>query len=165
MYLLFAIKPDSADYCRGCLMASYSAESFYENYLSPEKLIARLAEYYARNLQLDCGEKGFGFIIFRNGIKVYDSVDGHGWCWDGGDRWEYESDEYWDNEELNDKERDEAYTELDTLIDKGKELASVKVEQIKEKAKQEKLLAQQKEAERAKEHRRKEFEKLKTEFS
>lgn len=165
MYLLFAIKPDSADYCRGCLMATYAAESFYENYLSPEKLVTRLAEYYARNLQLDCGEKGFSFIIFRNGVKVYDGVDRNGWCWDGEDRWEYESDEYWANWELNDKERDEAYTELGDLIDKAKEMAKLKVEQIKEKEKKEKLLAQQKETERAKEQRRKDFEKLKTEFS
>lgn len=126
MYLLFAIKPDSADYCKGC---------------------------------------HFDFVIFRNGIQVYDSVDKGGWHWDGEDRWLHESDEYWENQELNDKERGEAYEELETIMDEAEALALTKFEELKKKEEQSKLEKKLKAEETAKESRRKEFERLKSEFS
>lgn len=54
MFLFITYKPDSTDYCRGCLMASYSGDHQIYNFLTPEQLVEKWAECLYRNMDLRC---------------------------------------------------------------------------------------------------------------
>lgn len=71
MYLLVAYKPDSADYCKGCLMASYSSDFVRYNNLSREDLVKRWGELLAKNMNLEFGEAGYIFHIFEDGVEMW----------------------------------------------------------------------------------------------
>jgi hypothetical protein len=77
-YTLIAYKPDSADYCRGCHMASYSSDLIIYNSLDVNKIIDKMVELNSRiELNDNCNEEGYEFSIYKNGIIISgDDVDG-----------------------------------------------------------------------------------------
>jgi len=69
-YLLIAYKPNSSDYCRGCLMASYSSDFIKEDNLDQDELIKTLADIYYKNKHLAGFESGYDYWIYSNAIQV-----------------------------------------------------------------------------------------------
>lgn len=161
MFLLIAYKPDSEDYCRGCRMASYSADFETHNMLTADKLTELLAGYLFKNLNLDCNETGYHFYIYKDGIQVWHE----NYCrWDGAERYVYNTDEYWEHfTELEEREKQDA-DEINGIYIKAQELAGLKQENKKNAdiAKKNADIAMSVAAE--KESRRLEFEKLQKEF-
>lgn len=86
-YTLIAHKPDSSDYCLGCLMASYSGD--FE--LAHGPTLDALAPLYQRcaqaNRTLEHGELGYELTLLINGYPFDDIPDtpGAAWLEAGGD--------------------------------------------------------------------------------
>lgn len=160
-YLFIARKDDSADYCRGCLMASYSSDFEVRNHLSEDELVRAWAEYLYQNMKLRFNESGYEFHIFENGVKVW---EGDSAVWDGEYRYEYDSEEYWAKYETFDTLRTEAQNQIVQIYNKALAIAMKRKEDFVAKEKREAEEKALKEAEAAKEQRRKEFEKLQAEF-
>jgi len=59
LYCLYAYKPSSADYCRGCHMASYTSEFISEENITEEALLEQLVKIYKYNHDLESGEDGY----------------------------------------------------------------------------------------------------------
>lgn len=161
MFLFIAYKPNSSDYCKGCHMASYSSDFETKNMLNSQELTEFWSEYLFKNLNLECNEEGYSFYIYKDGIQVWNE----NYCrWDGGERFVYDSDEYWINYTKLEEQEKEDNEEISGIWAKANELANKK-QQSKKEAEQAKLIAEnQKIANDALERRRKEFEKLKQEF-
>lgn len=68
VYTLIAIKEESADYCRGCLMESYSGD--HQIFYGPdrEKLTDRWAALMDKNNHLERAESGYEFSLFIDGV-------------------------------------------------------------------------------------------------
>ena len=62
LYILFAHKPSSADSCMGCCMASYDSDVIFEQNLSREQLIQKLAEL--QSYERRTNEAGYQYIYF-----------------------------------------------------------------------------------------------------
>lgn len=160
-FLFVANKPSSSDYCRGCLMASYSSDYIMENMLTAEQLVKQWAECLHRNMNLDCNEAGYEFHIFKDGIKVWNETYS---TWDGGQRYEYESDDYYAHYSELEAQEQADQGEINDLHAQAKALAEQMQNGQKEKERQEAEAKRLKEEADAKERRRKEFERLKEEF-
>lgn len=65
-YFLIANKPDSADYCMGCLMESYPSDYIEEHNLTEEALIERIAELDSK--PLGYGEDGYSFTYMEEPV-------------------------------------------------------------------------------------------------
>jgi len=154
MYLFIAYKPDSDDYCRGCRMASYSADFISANHLAEDQLVSVWADVLFKNLNLDYNEAGYEIQVYDNGVKVW---DGNYSCCDSP------YDEDMDDDEVDKRDReyveriapihDNAVTEAQRLQNDKKEkeaLAAAAKRQIDDQA-----MAEQ---------RRQQYEKLKKEF-
>ena len=73
-FSLIAYKPNSDDFCRGCLMASYSSEFECLSNISQAELVDNLSDFMVKNASKRCGEADFKFTVFNDsGIKVYDN--------------------------------------------------------------------------------------------
>ena len=152
-YILIAYKPSSEDYCRGCLMASYGADHEVFDDLSVDDLVEKWADYIYANMHLGCGERGYSFWIFRDGIKV---IEGSQFC--------YYYD--WDRDDSDDDKDDtkEICGIMSEIEAKANELANV---YEKGRLANEKKLRDDKKAAEEKEallKRQAEYEKLKKEF-
>lgn len=66
-YLLIAYKPDSADYCRGCHMASYSSD--HQQLETDDK--SELLDFWAGLLAKELGynEEGYEFTLYGDYTK------------------------------------------------------------------------------------------------
>jgi hypothetical protein len=82
-YLVIAYKPDSDDYCRNCLMASYPSDFEIRNFVyDPEYddansddyrrrcALESYAEFLSRNEFMQCNEVGYEVFIYADGIDV-----------------------------------------------------------------------------------------------
>jgi hypothetical protein len=67
-YLLIAYKPDSYDYCRGCLMDSYSSDFQQSQHEDRAKLIEQAAELDAYETR--SGEEGYSVTIYADGERM-----------------------------------------------------------------------------------------------
>ena len=76
-FCLFAYKPDSDDYCRGCHMASYSSQSIILTDVREDDIIAALVEIKKANDSRDHGEAWYeSCVIFEGeGEEVEDYED------------------------------------------------------------------------------------------
>lgn len=73
VYALIARKPASSDYCRGCLMASYSGDFILEKEISRESLIRQLTQVLWTNENLDTNEAGYDQIeVLKGWVEEYD---------------------------------------------------------------------------------------------
>jgi len=160
-FLIVAYKPDSVDYCRGCRMESYSADHAVTNMLTADALVDLWAVYLLKNLNLGCNESGYGFWIFKDGIKVFDEYQPY---WDGVERgydeaW-YESVTY---EQLAAQQQQDN-AEIVALYEKALALAESMNKNAQDLAAA-KAQADKEQAEAAaREKRRQEFLKLNQEF-
>jgi hypothetical protein len=67
MFTVIAYKPDSEDYCRGCLMSSYPSDMEFICSDNKDEVVEFLAEYKKHNAFLDSGEDGYEFTYLYNG--------------------------------------------------------------------------------------------------
>ena len=151
MYILIAYKPNSEDYRRNCLMASYSSDHEVHSDLDDEELIIRWADYLYKNLNLSYGERGYRFWLFKDGVKVIEESQ---FCYyyDG------------DGDEDEDDDKEEVCGIISELEEKANKLAKEKHQKIlddKRKVENERRLKQEQEDLL---RRRAEYEKLKNEF-
>lgn len=72
-YLFIAHKPESADYCRGCLMHRYDGGFEHEPDLSRDLLVRHWTELALENKKLRRSEKGWCFFVHRGGYHLYDA--------------------------------------------------------------------------------------------
>ena len=165
MYLLIANKPDGADYCRGCVMDQWRGDFQYFNHLNAERLQEKLAEFLFLN-QTDKQGK-YDFLIFRNGVKVYDTdTSTFGFTWDGYERnpHEYTSDAHFEFEQKDEEENQQAMADLTEIVNKANVSCQIKINELKNR----KLREQESERIRREqldvESRRQQFEQLKKEF-
>ena len=154
-YLFIAHKPDSEDYCRGCLMASYRGGFEIENHLDWEGLKEIYAKYVLKNQNLQCNEAGWTMYVFKDGIKIIG--EGQAWC----DFYVDYDKEDWDEQEVKEK----------ALNEEGSRLLAEVVEPLerlqweKEEAIRQQRVADQRRREAAELARKKEqYEQLKKEF-
>lgn len=80
-YLIIAYKPSFDDYCRGCLMASYSSDleievfeaEYFEEYLkghdTRDHALEIFVRYLVRNEFMDGSEIGYELTVFKNGVE------------------------------------------------------------------------------------------------
>jgi hypothetical protein len=159
-YLFIARKDDSADYCRGCLMASYSSDFEIQNYLSREELVEKWVDYLYKNMNLDINESGYNFYIYENGVQVWKDRCAE---WDGQWRFEYDTEEYWDNE-YDGAIAQAAMQRISSCYEEAKALAEKRKQDEENQKRAKEEAARVKESVAAQERRRQEFQKLKTEF-
>ena len=156
MFLFLAYKPNSDDYCWGCHMASYSSNfEIHSRIKSSEALISIWADIINRNKNLSVGEKGYEVQIYENGKCVYDDIY-------GGMSYEDFESEYPDNFVEICDQKVEAMLKLKEEAEKK---ATEQHQAKKEREQAQELLKQEKEEAAKKESRRKEYERLKNEFS
>lgn len=160
-FLLVAYKPQSADYSRGCLMASYHADHVVHNQLAHYQLINLWAGYLLKNLNLDYNEAGYDFFIFKDGVQVWKEQNA---TWDGAERYDYNSDAYHEHLTEFDRQEAEDTEEIHGIHNQAKTLAENNHRLNKEAEQARKVLEQQEANIKAKEKCRKEFEKLQKEF-
>lgn len=73
-YTVFAYKPDSDDYCRGCHVASYSSDFEYKITDDREEVIKFLVEKYRANKHMDYNETEYGITLLFNGKEPCDEA-------------------------------------------------------------------------------------------
>lgn len=161
MFTLIVYKPDSADYCRGCHMASYSADHQVHNFLNAEQLAQEWSEYLYKNLELRINEAGYDFWIFKNGTMVFKESYPY---WDGAERYGYNTDEYYEHLEELEKEEAEDNVEINRIWEQAKTVAQKKQDEKKnaELKKQQETIA--KLEAQAKEKRLQAYKELQREF-
>jgi hypothetical protein len=153
-FILVAYKPNSNDYCRGCLMASYSGDFEVENHLTAEELTKKWATFINRNISLRINEAPYQFYIFKNGIKVWNEYYP---SWDGEKIYGYDSDE-------TDALANEDQKEINAIYNEAHALAKQEYKSRLEKEAAAKVEQQQADNARAKEDRLKIYTKLQAEF-
>ena len=164
LYLFIAKKEDSVDYCRGCRVASYSADFQMQNWLTRDQLIADWGDYLHRNMNLDCNEAGYKFFVFRDGIKMFDDDNSSGVTFDASEQYGYGSVEFDKNYERLELEAADANCEMTEIYAlaraEANRLQGAKVTKEEREAAEKAL----RDAETAKQSRRTQFEHLKKEF-
>jgi hypothetical protein len=164
MYLFIAKKDYSSDYCMGCHMASYHSDFELRNWLSREELIKVRSEYLHKNMNMRINEAEYEFYIFKQGIMLHGGDGYNGTCWDGGLRYGYNTDEYYEHFEELEKQEKEDREEFVLIVQEAKAIANGLQETMKAKEKQALAKRDELEVARAKEERRKRYEELKGEF-
>ena len=140
-YVLIAYKPASSDYCRGCLMASYSGDFIMEKHLTRNELINSLTSILWKNKTLECNESGYDNIEILVVNKWDDTVYNQQYVW-----LEPDSKEYID------------------ILNEAKQCVSKKqADEEKKRIEEERLKAIQKLQEQVL-RERKEYERLRTKF-
>lgn len=70
-FIFFASKPESSDYCKGCLMATYCGDVIFAFELSKEEVIKLWSRCLFKNLNLEINEAGYKDIrILKNGRSI-----------------------------------------------------------------------------------------------
>ena len=72
IYTLIAHKPDSTDYCRGCLMGSWSGDFHMEHATSLDALSATWKRLEHASLNRDRGEAAYDITLLINGMPLGD---------------------------------------------------------------------------------------------
>lgn len=164
MYTFVAYKGDSADYCRGCHMASYSSDFCLDTCLKREEIVKLLAKYTLKNQELKINESGYSVYVFKDGIKFIDDWSVYTDACEQANPYIPETVEYYNYEnqmeELDRKLCEEGKMLLDEVVEPLNKLKIQKEqeERIKVQREQEqRRLSQEKQ-------RRAEYEKLKKEF-
>jgi hypothetical protein len=168
-YTMISYKPHSEDYCRGCHMASYRADFQTDIGITKEDLVKKLSEHMFADKDHGCGEAGYGFLIFQNGINIYDSInhsgksyDGTDNClqWEGDNRYVYDSDEYWEHFEELDAEKKRTHAELTAILAEAQGIADKQWAAKKEKERIVQEVKDREEAQRQLAWKKKEIEAL-----
>lgn len=68
-YTLLAYKPDSDDYCRGCVMARYSADFKWQTSANPAEIVEAAAQLMMENKFMDTSEAGYELTLLENGVE------------------------------------------------------------------------------------------------
>lgn len=125
-YTLIAYKPNSASYCRNCLMESYSSNFVLEVHLSREELIKNWVDILVKKDDLGHSERGYGITILRDGYKAFDN----NYCYVS-----YEYIESLNLETFNEEQKieDELNLEMNSIYNEVKEKVKLKLEEIKNK--------------------------------
>lgn len=160
-FTFVAYKPSSSDYCRNCLMASYSSDHVVENMLDAEQLVQRWASVLHKNMNLDCNEAGYRVHVFKDGILVWDEQYS---TWDGDGRFEFGSDEYHAAYDEREARENAALEEINSLHTSSQVMAERMQAAQQEARAKVKRKQEEKEMAEAKERRRLEYEKLSKEF-
>ncbi|MBU9200374.1 hypothetical protein KTD31_03275 [Burkholderia multivorans] len=86
-YTLIAHKPESSDYCRNCLMESYSGDFEMEHSRDLESLAGLWKRCAQKNLSLGRSEAGYDLTLLLNGWPIEDIPDEpeEYWLEEGGD--------------------------------------------------------------------------------
>jgi hypothetical protein len=71
-YTLISHKPESADYCMGCLMSSYAGDFEMSHGSSLDELAALAARCSLANLKLERGESGYDLTLLIDGFPMLD---------------------------------------------------------------------------------------------
>lgn len=152
-YIFIAYKPDSDDYCRGCVVARYGSDFVHEPTNDAQRLAKIWGNCLFKNKTLDCNEVGYDIIIYRNGQIGYDTSNSSGFTNDGID---------YDAEDWKEQEQAQKLTQadLEEILKQAEIIADQKVELKKAEEQAEANRKQQEEQDR----RRAEFERLKKEF-
>ncbi len=123
LWTLIKYKSDSSDSVMGCHMASYYSDFDIETELSPDKLIEKIAAILVRNSQMQINESGYGIVIMKGGLAIYNSVDNETnpylYSWDDDKELEYEA----------------VKAECVDIIKKATEISDVKIAEAEEKEK------------------------------
>jgi hypothetical protein len=72
IYTLIAHKPESADYCRGCLVGSWSGDFHMENATTLAALSTTWKRLEHANLDRDRGEARYDLTLLINGMPLGD---------------------------------------------------------------------------------------------
>lgn len=164
LYLFIAKKESSEDYCRGCRMASYSSDFQKKNYLTKDELVKEWGFYLQKNMNLDCNESGYKFMVYRDGTKLFDDDEGCGVSFDGAERYGYNTDEYYANCERLEVEEADANCEMTEIYALAREAANKLQGEKLTKEEREAAEKAAKDAAAAKETRRIQFLQLQKEF-
>jgi hypothetical protein len=70
-FTLIAYKPSNDDYCKGCLMDSYSSNIITASMLTPDELVEQLAAVFKKNKDHDSHEDNYELRIYKNGKQVW----------------------------------------------------------------------------------------------
>lgn len=163
-YRLIAYKSNGSYYSRGCEMERWGSDFDCSEIIDKDALRDRLAGFMYRNTIED---GSFELLIFRNGIKVFDTeTSTQGFTWDGYSRShaEYNSEEHWKFEARDDAENAEASAELIPIVAAAKELCEKRCQEEKLKKQQADQAADQARKVKEKEARRQRFAELSAEF-
>lgn len=76
MYTLIGHKPESASYCRGNLMDSYSGDFVLWAGPDPDELARRWADLIERNGKLDRAESGYDISVLADGYPLLSAFEG-----------------------------------------------------------------------------------------
>ena len=147
-YVFVAYKPESHDYCRGCHVATYPANFVSKSSLTEEELISEWGTIQLANNSLDTNEEGYAVQIWRDGMLVWDGIDGV------GPQGEFEDE--------NDYVR--LAEQMHEIESKAYDLGAKAKVELDRAAKEAREAAERKQKEEAQEMRRKQFEALKKEF-
>ena len=157
MYLLIAYKSSGANYCRGCLMESWSSQLEMFNHLDCETLKGKLTEFIIDNLT----ERLYGsyeFTVYRNGICIHDEINGRSWDgYERGKHLEYNSNEYFEFEIQDEQEQKEANAEFLPILEEA-------IERQKQDEQEQKVLKADQQKIKEQENRKQQYEQLKKEF-
>ena len=164
MYLLIAYKSSGANYCRGCLMESWSSQLEMFNHLDCETLKGKLTEFIIDNLT----ERLYGsyeFTVYRNGICIHDEINGRSWDgYERGKHLEYNSNEYFEFEIQDEQEQKEANAEFLPILEEANQLAKQFIERQKQLEQEQKVLKAEQQKIKEQENRKQQYEQLKKEF-
>ncbi|MBK3779829.1 hypothetical protein G3A43_06150 [Paraburkholderia aspalathi] len=78
-YTLIAHKPESQDYCRGCLMESYSGDFEMHHARSLDEFADSYKRYGHANGKLGHGECGYDITLLINGVPLGDIPEDIAW--------------------------------------------------------------------------------------
>ena len=71
-FLVVYDKPSSSDYCRGCLMESYSSDTGKQTFYNVSGVINFCVEKLSK--PLGCGEDGYDITIYKDGCGFDDHI-------------------------------------------------------------------------------------------
>jgi hypothetical protein len=117
-WVCIAYKRSSADYCRNCLMASYSSDFDMAVFEHREDVVKWIADIEFRNENLQCGEAGYEIAIIRG-------------------------EEVCDTEEFDVEEGEEPFPHLTSLYDDARPILNARIKAAKEAEQQKKRVEDQ----------------------
>lgn len=150
VFLIVYNKPSSSDYCRGCLMDSYSSDSGTSTSNSVDRVIERCVSLLSK--KLGCGEDGYNIKIYKEGCGFNNYMEFYNHDGDCSSPWWGDGDEY-DEGAVN----NEDVEKIKQGVKEG--IEQKKIEQKEKERKEEKTRKARDHAEK-----KREYERLKKEF-
>ena len=160
-YIFIARKPESSDYCRGCLMERYLSDFIFKENLEEADLVQEWAQVLHRNKNLRINEVGYaiqvlvGKCLYEGDFQSSSEDSFHGYYHST------DEDETTEGKTLADWLNIDRLQELQTAAET--EAQALDVAQKAAEAKEEESKRLREEAEQ-RDKRKAEFEKLKSEF-